>query len=290
VDAALLPSWCPDARRILGSCELGGAGTSIPLPSAVVLTAEQMRTFATDGYVIVKGVVPEHLLVAADDEAERMLEAFPPDASKVGPHFVFLPPGDLPASDAALRASPALATAEELVAPHRLDHGLDHIQIAWSLPPQQHHPGGPHIDGHRPEQDAPASFTMLAAIFLGDESQADRGNLWVWPGSHLRYEQMFAERGSRVLLPVSGHPTMLSPPVPHPRAVPVFADRGDLLLAHFLLGHNSSGNLSDVRRRVLYYRLACDGHAARWEQTFLDVFTEYAPLRALRPPRHDGVG
>lgn len=256
----------------------------------MVLTDAQKRSFATDGYVVVKGVVPEAQLAAADEEAERMLAAFPPEDGKVGPHFVFLPPGDLPASDAALRGSPALAIAEELVAPHRLDHGLDHIQIAWSLPPQRHHPGGPHIDGHRPEQDAPASFTMLAAIFLGDESQADRGNLWVWPGSHLRYEQMFAERGSRVLLPVSGHPTMLYPPVPHPRAVPVFAERGDLLLAHFLLGHNSSGNLSDVLRRVLYYRLACDGHAARWEQTFLDVFTEYAPLRAFRPSRHDGVG
>ena len=57
------------------------------------------------------------------------------------------------------------------------------------------------------------------------------------------------------------------------------ARRGDLLLAHFLLGHNSGGNTTDRVRRIAYYRLSCTGHEDRWEDTFLDAFTEYAPVQ-----------
>jgi hypothetical protein len=58
------------------------------------------------------------------------------------------------------------------------------------------------------------------------------------------------------------------------------AQRGDLLLAHFLLGHNIGGNTSPRTRRILYYRLSCDGHEDRWDDMFLDAFTEYEPVRA----------
>ena len=54
--------------------------------------------------------------------------------------------------------------------------------------------------------------------------------------------------------------------------------RGDLLLAHFLLGHNKGGNLASHVRRTIYYRLAVSGHPARWEQTFLEPWTEYGPV------------
>ena len=94
---------------------------------------------------------------------------------------LLLPPAHrLPAADAALRDSGALGLADELVAPHHLDHALDHIQVALNIPPYPHRPGAPHIDGHRPDEKI-GSFTMLAAIFLTDESTPDRGNLWVWP-------------------------------------------------------------------------------------------------------------
>jgi ectoine hydroxylase-related dioxygenase (phytanoyl-CoA dioxygenase family) len=188
-------------------------------------------------------------------------------------------PERLPASDAALLKSGALQMAEELVAPLALEHGMGDIQIALNLPPYNHRPGGPHIDGHRPEQAEPHSFTMLAAAYLVDESKKDSGNLWVWPGSHLVHQQLFTERGVGVLLPVSGHPTMLNPPVVYSEPTPVYAHRGDLLLAHFLLGHNIGGNLTSEVRRIIYYRLSCRGHGARWAETFLDVFAEYGPVR-----------
>src|SRR3546814_15067920 len=78
-----------------------------------------------------------------------------------------------------------------------------------SIPPHPHRPGAPHIDGHRPDEEV-ASFTMLAAIFLSDESTPDRGNLWVWPGSHRVHQQLFPERGVDVLKATASHALMRS--------------------------------------------------------------------------------
>lgn len=225
------------------------------------------------------GVVPEDLLAAVDEEIDDLVAADPPAVGTVGKHFWFLPPGRLPAADAALRRSGALDIAGELVAPHTLDLGLGHIQIALNYPPHSLRPGGPHVDGHRPEQQWPDSFTMLAAIYLVDEQQSQDGNLWVWPGSHLDHQRLFKERGTRALLDVGGHSTMLEPPAVLGERVPVLAHRGDLLLAHYLLGHNTGGNTTDRVRRIAYYRLRCEGHADRWDDTFLDALAEYPPVR-----------
>lgn len=245
-----------------------------------VLTDELVERFATDGYVVVPGVVSERWLASADTEIDDVIAGNPPPEGKAGPHFYFLPPDRLPAADAALHDSGALTAAEGLVAPHRLRHWLDHIQVALNIPPYSHRPGGPHPDGHRPEQTAPASFTLLAAIFLCDESAPDSGNLWVWPGSHLAHQQLFAERGPAVLLPVSGHTYSVENPPRLGEPRPVTARRGDMLLAHYLLGHNIGGNTSPVTRRILYYRLSVDGRQERWPDTFLDAFCEYRPVRA----------
>jgi hypothetical protein len=176
-----------------------------------MLTDEQRRQFASDGYVRVPGIVDESWLQAADAEIDELVAGAPAPAGTVGAHFYFLPPDRLRAADAALRDSGALALADELVAPHHLDHALDHIQVALNIPPYRHRPGAPHLDGHRPDEEI-GSFTMLAAIFLADESMPDRGNLWVWPGSHRGHAQLFRERGVDALKAGSGHAITLDPP------------------------------------------------------------------------------
>jgi ectoine hydroxylase-related dioxygenase (phytanoyl-CoA dioxygenase family) len=244
-----------------------------------MLSDEQFRQFGRDGYIVLRDVIGEEFLAAADEEIDAVVAADPPSEDAAGHHFYFMAPERLPASDAALLKSGALQMAEELVAPLALEYGMGDIQIALNLPPYNQRPGGPHIDGHRPEQAEPRSFTMLAAVYLVDEGEMDSGNLWVWPGSHLVHQQLFTERGVGVLLPVSGHPTMLNPPVVYAEPTPVYARRGDLLLAHFLLGHNIGGNLTSEVRSILYYRLSCRGYGARWSETFLDAFAEYDPVR-----------
>jgi ectoine hydroxylase-related dioxygenase (phytanoyl-CoA dioxygenase family) len=246
-----------------------------------VIKSEQLREFAVTGYHLLPGVVPEPLLAAADREIDALIAADPPEAGTAGPHFYFRPPVDLPAADRALRESGALSAAAELVAPLRLDHGFGHIQVALSVPPFDHRPGSPHIDGHRPELQRPDSFTMLAGIVLTDETRPGHGNLWIWPGSHLTHQDYLREHGARAFLPVSGQPGLLAqPPSYSGEPFPLLAARGDLLLAHYLLGHNIGGNTSDRVRRMLYYRLTCTGHEARWAATCTDAFTEYEPVRA----------
>jgi hypothetical protein len=103
--------------------------------------------------------------------------------------------------------------------------------------------------------------------------------MWIWPGSHIEHQRLFAERGTNVLQQSFGHPTLLEPPLELGPGVEVLGNRGDLLLSHYLTGHNKGGNTSDHVRRTIYFRLAVPGHSKRWEQTFLDPLLEFGPVR-----------
>jgi ectoine hydroxylase-related dioxygenase (phytanoyl-CoA dioxygenase family) len=247
------------------------------------LRDEDLLLFARDGYLVVPGVVDEALLGSADREIDGLIGERAPFEGDGGPGpNLWFPPCDrLPRCDDAFRRSAALELAEELVAPFGLDHAFDHIQVATTVPPFSHIPGGPHIDGHAPGQDVPGSFTLLAGIFLTDQRHDQSGNLWVWPGSHLRHQELFTERGTRALQPSAGHPTLLDPPFELGPGSELKAGRGDLLLAHYLTGHNKGGNTSGRVRRTIYYRLAVPGHRDRWEATFEDPWTEYEPVRRV---------
>jgi len=100
------------------------------------------------------------------------------------------------------------------------------------------------------------------------------GNLWVWPGSHAVCAAHLRERGPQALFEL-GHPQLSFAPPEQ-----IVAKAGDLLLAHYLLGHNMGGNLSATVRRVVYFRLHTEGHAARWEACVQDPLLEFAPVRA----------
>ena len=245
------------------------------------LTNADLLRFVRDGYLVVPNAVPELLLAEADAEIDQLIDKVAPNEGTGGPgqNAWFLPRARLPRCEHVLRESAVAAIAGELIAPLVLDLAFDQIQVAITVPAWSHIPGGPHIDGHGPGQDPPASFTMLAGVLLTDQMAPQSGNLWVWPGSHLDHSALFRERGTRVLQQTGGHPTLLEPRPTRGRAVEITAARGALLLAHYLLGHNKGGNTSAHVRRTIYYRLAVSGHAERWESTFLDPWAEYAPVR-----------
>jgi hypothetical protein len=254
----------------------------------VWLAEEDLVRFATEGFLLVEGVVPDGLLAAAEEEVDRLATEVAPDggdASQPGQHGWFLSPDRLPRCDDVLRHSPAAEITHELVAPNRLDHAFDHIQVATTVPPWSHVPGGPHIDGHGPDQDRPHSFTLLVGVLMTDQTAPGCGNLWVWPGSHRDHQRLFRARGPDALLATSGHALSLDPPPALDPAIELRGHRGDVLLAHYLLGHNKGGNTGDQVRKTIYYRLAVPGHTGRWPQTFLDIWTEYPPVqRASGPP------
>ena len=171
------------------------------------LSDDDLRRFAADGYLVVPDVVEESLLGPADAEIDALIRDVPPHEDSDGPgQKAWFPPCDrLPRCEDVLRCSPALEIVEQLVAPNALDHAFDHIQVATTVPPWSHIPGGPHIDGHGPGQDPPASFTLLAGVLLTDQRDSASGNLWIWPGSHLDHQRLFQERGTKALRQTGGH-------------------------------------------------------------------------------------
>jgi hypothetical protein len=248
------------------------------------LTAHDRQRFERDGFLVVPDVVDEAVLRGAEVEIERLMVEVAPGEGDRGPgqSAWFVSRQQLPTCDAMLPKSGAVGIAEELVRPNKLELAFDQIQIAITVPPWSHVPGGPHIDGHGPGQDPPGSFTMLAEVLLTDQRDTESGNLWVWPGSHVKHQQLFHERGTAVLQQTLGHSTLLQPPAALDPPIAVSGSRGDLVLAHYLLGHNKGGNVAAHVRRTVYYRLRVPGHGDRWEQTFLNAWSEYPGLRQGR--------
>ena len=239
------------------------------------IAPEQLRTFAQDGYIVLPGIVSPELIAAARHEIARRVADDPPPPDHRGPHFYFIGE-DIPTPLLApLNNSRAATLVRSLMANAPFDPP-EHVQISRNVPPWSHHPGGPHIDGLTPpEADGrPGTFTVLAGIFLTDQSNEDAGNLWVWPGSHTQTASYLRDHGADALrscIPYA--PVTLTPPRQ------VTARAGDLLLAHYLLGHNMGGNVSDTVREVLYYRLRREHHRARWREVVQNPLLEFEHTR-----------
>jgi hypothetical protein len=205
----------------------------------------------------------------------RLIAEAPPPADHRGFHFYWrqIEPTDPLA--AVLLGSPALAVAEALIAPGSLEVPVQ-AQVSLNIPPWKHRPGGPHIDGLTPpEPDGrPGTFTVLAGLFLTDQAEKDMGNLWVWPGTHRASAAHFRACGADALMSVVHYPPVALPP---PRQV--VGRAGDLLLAHYMLGHNMGGNLCGTTREVVYFRLHARGHRQHWRACLTDELYEFAPVR-----------
>lgn len=237
-----------------------------------LLARQQLEAFAEHGYLVLPGLVSGEALDAIDAEVERLIAAVPPPAGTVGQHFYWRSPEQSPALFAPLHAPGGIiAAAEQLIAPGRVQLAFNQAQVALNIPPYHHRPGRPHIDGDAPGKP-PGTFTLLAGLLLTDQMAENGGNLWVWPGTHRAHAAFFAEHGARAF---SGYPA-----IELPQPTQIRGRRRDVLLAHYLLGHNIGGNYEgDHIRRALYWRLQAKGHGARWQQCLADLWCEYDGLR-----------
>jgi hypothetical protein len=239
-----------------------------------VLSAQQLRSFGERGFVLVPGVLSADLL----DEARRRIGALvderPPPQGHRGSHFYWLSLDTGHPLLEPLVRSGAFDLAQSLVRPGRLVLPAQ-AQVALTIPPFRHRPGGPHVDGLDPlgPDGTPQTFTLLAGLLLTDQSADDMGNLWVWPGTHLTTANYLREAGPDALA------TAPYPPVALPEPEQVHGRAGDLLLAHYLLAHNIGGNTAPHVRECLYYRLHAEGHRDRWRAAVQDAFAEFPAAR-----------
>lgn len=236
-----------------------------------MLSDDQIREFADRGFLLVPQVVPPDVLASAGRRIDQIVAADPPVPETRGNHFYFLETKDETALAAPLRDSAAFDLAEQLTGAGTLVPPSQ-VQIALNIPPFSHRPGGPHIDSSHAEPiDGPirGTFTLLAGILMTDQLAEDSGNLWVWPGTHLTHAAYFREHGPQKFCAY--------PPIDLPEPEQVKGRAGDLLLAHYLLGHNIGGNFrSALTRRALYFRLSVRDHAAHRERFLQDPWYDYA--------------
>jgi hypothetical protein len=169
-----------------------------------------------------------------------------------------------------------LDVAGELAGPARLGPAFDRARVALNIPPYSHRPRLPHIEGYQHGQEVPGTFTLLASLLVSDQLSDNSGNLWVWPGTHLTHAAFFAEGGPEAFSTAAGYPE-----IDLPKPTQIRGRRGDVLLAHYLLGRNIGGNdQSDRARRAIYWRLRAPGHTGRWAECLADPWTEYEGVRS----------
>jgi hypothetical protein len=235
-----------------------------------MLNREQTDEFAERGFLVLPGVVPPDVMAAASAAIDELIERDPPGPEVRGPYNYFPEAARAPALAALLADSPAFGLAESLTGAGTLDRPWQ-VQVALNLPPVPHRPGMHHIDGAPGEPDGrPGTFTMLAGVLMSDQRDEDAGNLWVWPGTHLTHAEYFRVHGPDAFFTAGGYP-----PIRLPEPEQITGQPGDLILAHYLLGHNIGGNTSPAVRRAVYYRLKRTGHDPRWREFLQDPWLDY---------------
>jgi Phytanoyl-CoA dioxygenase (PhyH) len=242
--------------------------------------SDEMRAeFCRRGFVVVPGVLSSRQVRAARETVAGLLACQPVPAARAGhslwPRFGA---GGHPLLDFYRQAGVG-ELAGQLLRPGLAVQDPDFAQVAITIPPFPHRPGVPHVDGLTPgEPDGrPGTFSLLTGVWLTDQS-ADRGNIWIWPGTHLRFGQYLAQRGADALTRVAE-----MGPGPYPRVelgepVQATGPAGSVLFAHYLLAHNSgrhSGAAGAERRETIYYRLHADGHRQRWREAVTSPLLEF---------------
>lgn len=245
------------------------------------LAGEMVTAFRRQGYVVVPGVLSDEQIAAGRKASGAMLAAQPFAEGHVGPYFLWPRFG--------LAGHPLLdlyrdvgigRLAAQLLRPDLTVQDPEFAQLATTIPPWPHRPGGPHVDGLTPgEADGrPGTFSLLAGVWLTDHDRAHRGSLWLWPGTHLRFGQYLAERGAHALARIEEMTAGPYPKIELGEPVQALGPAGSVLFAHYLLGHNTGehdGAAGEGHRESVYYRLHATGHRERWRQVVTDPLTEF---------------
>jgi hypothetical protein len=239
------------------------------------LSKRELREFGIRGYVILRNVIPPATLTAASMEIDRLVHDQPPPTDYVGHHFYWLSTLDGGPLTALFNNTPLRSLAQSLIAPGTIEIAFDQVQVALNIPPFSHRPGGHHLDGYLEGRQNPATFTMLAGVLMSEQRIENAGNLWVWPGTHRTHGAFFRERGPEAFIEAKGYP-----PIELPEPTQILGGPGDVLLAHYMLGHNIGGNYASEKvRRAVYFRLRRMGHDQRWRECLCDELLEFDPVR-----------
>lgn len=209
---------------------------------------EELGSLVDRGFVHLPGLVPLELVARArsaiDDDLRRNYDPARESEYSSGTYC----PAILEAPEIAdlLLRSPARALVDAALGLDALIVRPAQIAIRWAHNVDREMPPEPHVDGAQPQLIT--NMTATLGVFLTTTPRTFAGNLTVWPGTHVRYERAFRERGPRAVfepLPAVelGEPEQL------------ICAAGDVVLMHWSLAHSAAVNTSDVDRVAVYYRM-----------------------------------
>ncbi|MGW2998736.1 phytanoyl-CoA dioxygenase family protein [Streptomyces sp. NPDC001155] len=244
------------------------------------ITDETRAAFRQQGFIVIPNVLSREQIATGRRVVASMLEWQPHAEDHVGPYFLWPPfSAGHPLLDF-YRETGIGALASQLLRTDLTVQEPDFAQVATTIPPWPHPPGGPHVDGLTPgEADGrPGTFSLLAGVWLTDHDRRHRGNLWVWPGTHLRFGAYLAERGADALGRVEEMDPGPYPKIELGEPTQAVGSAGSVLFAHYLLAHNigdHDGTADEERRETVYYRLQAGGHRDRWREAVTDPLAEF---------------
>lgn len=217
------------------------------------------------GYAHFAGITPEPLVTAALKAIELDLSSnYEPERQVEYDNQSYCP--DLRGTPPILNLlveSPIHNVLDELFGLDQIDWDGGQIAIrrAHNVPepiPPVHHLDGFSSGLNGLEEGMIYNHTITVGVFLTPTRNAFAGNFTVWPGSHYVYERYFRARG----------PRSMSEPPPTPEIgepVQLMCEVGDVVLAHYHLGHNAAVNTSDFDRIAVFFRIWLRGiELDRW--------------------------
>jgi hypothetical protein len=213
---------------------------------------EQLRT---QGFAQFPRLTPVPLINAARDAIEHDLNNnYDPERKVEYDNQSYCPDlkGTAPIMNL-LEQSPARNLLDEIFEIDNIDWDKGQIAIRRAHNYPEPVPPTPHIDGFSSGLNALSegriyNHTVLVGVFLTPVQREFAGNFTIWPGSHYVYEDYFRSRGPRAM----------SEPAPTPKIgepVQLMCDVGDVVLAHYQLGHSAAINTADIDRIAIYFRV-----------------------------------
>ena len=269
--------------------QFGCWGKTLPgaLNGMPTITDETRTTFRQQGFTVIPDLLSGKQIATGRRAVAAMLERQPYADDHVGPYFLWpsFPPTGHPLLDF-YRETGVEKLAGQLLRADLAVQDPDFAQVATTIPPWPHRPGRPHVDGLTPgEPDGrPGTFSLLAGVWLTDHGRLNRGNLWVWPGTHLRFGKYLAERGADALAQIEEMNPGPYPKIELGEPTQVVGRAGSVLFAHYLLAHNignHDGAPEEGRRETVYYRLHASGHRDRWREAVTDPLVEFRSQGAV---------
>lgn len=281
------------------SCTLGTRPSAASAP-AFALTDAQKAAFVRDGFVVLRGLVPQPLV----DDALRSINNGLGSALEASPQASSGANDDAPLAHelgkkAAVRdllsASPALGAAESLLGAlparfYRGDHGSQ-VALRFPLEPtaaQSKAPKGDnmwHIDGMK-ETTHMSGFQLLVGVALSPQLEDDCGNLGVWRGAHAAtfaaVKAVQAVRAAEPAVAAASDDPWLGqrPALSAEGCEQVRMEPGDVVLVHQKTPHRIGLNRSPNIRYQVYFRLHAAGYTA--DAGLADVFSGWEGLHGHR--------